>query len=359
MEQFEWGSVFLVTIPLATVALVMALRFVPAHVNETSDAVDNLGGILSVLLVAGLVLAINFAPVPGKGTLVLGLALVALAAAIAFVLRQRRARSPLYDLDVAERRIFWVAACAGLVVFGSLMGAMFIGQQFLQNVLGYSTLDSGLAILPAAMFMVIAAPRSAKLVETRGARFTLLLGYAFCLLGFLAMLLLWKDGISYWKVALGYALVGLGVGFAGTPASHSLTGSVPVKRAGMASGTADLQRDLGGAIMQSILGALLTAGYAAAVSAAVASSPDKAAVTTGIQTELEKSFASAADAAAKYPQYSQAIVAGAKQSFVDGSDWAYLAGIIAIALGAILVFFLFPKREEERLLLTAYRAQDG
>ena len=78
------------------------------------------------------------------------------------------------------------------------------------------------------------------------------------------MLLLWEEDIAYWKVGLGYALVGIGVGFAGTPASHSLTGSVPVDRAGMASGTADLQRDLGGAIMQSILGALLTAGYASA-----------------------------------------------------------------------------------------------
>jgi hypothetical protein len=64
------------------------------------------------------------------------------------------------------------------------------------------------------------------------------------------MLLLWEEHSSYWQVGLGYALVGIGVGFAGTPASHSLTGSVPVQRAGMASGTADLQRDLGGAIMR-------------------------------------------------------------------------------------------------------------
>ena len=88
------------------------------------------------------------------------------------------------------------------------------------------------------------------------------------------MLLLWDEGIPYWKVGLGYAFVGIGVGFAGTPASHSLTGSVPVTRAGMASGTADLQRDLGGAIMQSILGALLTAGYAAAFATAIAGSPN-------------------------------------------------------------------------------------
>ena len=60
-----------------------------------------------------------------------------------FYIRQRRARFPLYDLAVASRRIFWVAALAGIIVFGTLMGAMFIGQQFLQNVLGYSTLDAG------------------------------------------------------------------------------------------------------------------------------------------------------------------------------------------------------------------------
>jgi DHA2 family multidrug resistance protein-like MFS transporter len=198
LESFWWGSVFLVTLPLALASLLLALAFVPAHVNETSDPVDNLGGVLSVLLVAALILAINFAPVPDKGALVGGLAVVAVAAGIAFLIRQRRAPNPLYDLHVAGRRVFWVAACAGIIVFGSLMGAMFVGQQFLQNVLGYSTFHAGLAILPAALFMVLVAPRSAKLVETRGARFTLLTGYLFCLLGFLAMLLLWKESISYW-----------------------------------------------------------------------------------------------------------------------------------------------------------------
>jgi len=283
LEHFDWGSVFLVTLPLAALALYLAWRYVPAHVNETTEPVDNLGGVLSILLVAALVLGINLAPVPGKGALAIGLGIVTLAATAAFVIRQRRARSPLYDLDVARRRVFWVAACAGIIVFGSLMGAMFIGQQFLQNVLDYSTLDSGLAILPAAILMVIVAPRSAKLVEARGARFTLLVGYVFCVLGFLTMLLLWKDNIEYWKVGLGYAFIGIGVGFAGTPASHSLTGSVPVKRAGMASGTADLQRDLGGAIMQSIFGALLTAGYAAAASAAITSSGESAKISENIE----------------------------------------------------------------------------
>jgi DHA2 family multidrug resistance protein-like MFS transporter len=359
LTEFHWGSVFFITLPLAFAALYGAWRYVPSHANETTGPVDNLGGVLSAIAIAALILAINFAPVPNEGTLILVTSIVAVVAGVAFVLRQRRAPAPLYDLKVASRRVFWVAALAGIIVFGSLVGAMFVGQQFLQDVLGYSTLDAGLSILPAAVFMVLIAPRSAKLVDAKGARFTLLVGYACCMLGFLTMLLLWKQGISYWKVGLGYAFIGAGVGFAGTPASHSLTGSVPVSRAGMASGTADLQRDLGGAIMQSIFGALLTAGYAAAVATAIASSPNRARVTSSVEAELEKSFSSAADTASRYPAYAKAIASGAKESFVKGDQWAYTAGIAAVALGAILVFFMFPHKQQEEELLAEYHTLDS
>jgi EmrB/QacA subfamily drug resistance transporter len=357
LEHFYWGSVFLVTLPLAVVAIVMAWRLVPAHVNESTERVDNLGGILSLVLVGALILSINFAPVPNQGTLTIVLALIAVIALVAFFLRQRRASNPLYDLDVAARRTFWVAACAGIIVFGSLMGAAFISQQFLQNVLGYSTLEAGAAFLPAVIFMVLVAPRSAKLVDSRGARFTLLCGYVFLLLAFATMLLVWKEGSSYWEIAIAYAFIGIGVGFAGTPASHSLTSSVPVRRAGMASGTADLQRDLGGAIMQSIFGALLTAGYAAAAGTLVSSSGKD--VTASTQAELTKSFSSAADTASRYPASVQnEIIAGAKTAFLHGDQWAYTAGLVAILLGAVLVFFFFPKKQEEEELLARYHAED-
>jgi hypothetical protein len=269
--------------------------------------------------------------------------------------------NPLYDLDVASRRLFWVAAVGGIIVFGSLMGAMFIGQQYLQNVLGYSALEAGAAILPAVVMMVIAAPRSAKLVGSIGSRDTLLLGYGFCLLGFITMLVFWDTGTNYFFVALAYALVGLGVGFAGTPASNSLTGSVPVKRAGMASGTADLQRDLGGAIMQSILGALLTAGYASAVLTSIsdASPAEQARITDNVQQELTKSFSSAAATAERYPRYTSDIIAAAQQSFVDGQDWAYVAGIVAIIGGGVLIFTMYPKHDDELTLLDEYHRIDG
>jgi MFS transporter, DHA2 family, multidrug resistance protein len=356
LEQFDWGSVFLITLPLAVVAIVMAYLFVPAHVNETTEAVDNLGGVLSLVMVGALILSINFAPVPNETALVLVLGGIALATAVGFYLRQRRASNPLYDLDVAARRIFWVAACAGIIVFGSLMAAAFVSQQYLQNVLDYSTLEAGASILPAALLMVIVAPRSAKLVEARGARFTLLCGYVFLVLAFLSMLLLWKEDTAYWKIAIAYACIGIGVGFAGTPASHSLTGSVPVTRAGMASGTADLQRDLGGAIMQSIFGALLTAGYAAAAGAAIAASDQH--ITDSTQAQLTKSFAGAEDVAEQHPQYADAIISGAQTAFLQGDQWAYTAGIVAVIGGAVLVFFMFPKRDDERRLLASYHDED-
>lgn len=361
LRHFYWGSVFLLTLPLAVLAFVGAVRLVPSHVNETTEPVDNLGGLLSIALVGSLVLAINFAAEPDKGSLALGLAIIALAAVVAFALRQLRAKNPLFDLRVASRRIFWVAALAGIIVFGSLMGAMFIGQQFLQDVLGYSTLAAGAAILPSAALMIVAAPISAKLIGRRGSRITLLAGYVFCLLGFLVMLLFWKDGASYLPVALAYALVGIGVGLAGTPASHSLTGAVPVERAGMASGTADLQRDLGGAVMQSILGALLTAGYAAAIAATIASAPPNVQdqVSTDVEATLQKSFAGAEAVARRYPQYADPIRQAARDSFVKGADEAYLAGIAAIVVGGGLVFFVYPRKQGEWALFQQYARDDA
>jgi hypothetical protein len=206
--------------------------------------------------------------------------------------------------------------------------------------------------------MVLIAPRSATLVDSHGSRFTLLTGYVFVLLGFLTMLLLWRENISYWKVGLGYAFVGTGVGFAGTPASRSLTGAVPVRRVGMASGTADLQRDLGGAVMQSIFGALLTAGYASAFTAEIAASSEARDVSASTQSALTKSFDSAGAIAQQNPQYASQITAAAKSAFLSGDEWAYGAGIAAVLIGFVLVRLLFPAKEHEDQMLADYHAQD-
>ena len=82
-------------------------------------------------------------------------------------------------------------------------------------------------------------------------------------------------------------------------------------------------------------------------------------VSTSVQSQLTKSFSSAANTAAQYPQYSKQIIAAAQSSFIDGADWAYLAGLVAIVLGAAVVFFLFPKHDAEIALLDRYHAEDA
>jgi DHA2 family multidrug resistance protein-like MFS transporter len=357
LEHFAWGSVFFVTLPLVAIALPMAMVFVPGHVNETTEPVDNFGGLLSAIVVGSLIVAINFLPVPHARTAALVLFGVALVGLVIFVLRERRTRVPLYDLEVAARPTFWVAAAAGIIVFGSLMGAAYVSQQFLQNVLHYSTLDAGAAILPAGVFMVLVAPRSAKLVHEGGSRRTLLSGQSLLFLAFLLMLLLWKEGVPYWKVAIPYVFLGIGVGLSGTPSSNSLTGSVPVTRVGMASGTADLQRDLGGALMTSIFGALLTAGYASAMGAAIAQSG--ASVSQSTQAQLQLSYASASNLAAAHPAQANQIIAAAQSSFLKGDQWAYLAAMVAIAIGMFLVFRFFPKKDREEALRASYAGLDS
>ncbi|MDQ1128391.1 MFS transporter [Microbacterium sp. SORGH_AS_0888] len=357
LEVLWWGSAFLLAAPLAAVGLVLVAVVVPSHVAESNDPVDHVGGALSAIAVAALVFGVGVFAAPDQlvpGLVSLGAAVVLV---IAFVWRQRTARYPLYDLAVAGRRLFWVPAVAGMIVFGSLMGAMFIGQQFLQNVLGYDTLEAGLAVVPAALGLLLVAPVSARLLVARGTRFTMLTGYLVVLAGFITTLF-WREQTPYWLIGVGFFVIGGGAAFAMTPASRSLTDATPVRRVGMASATSDLQRDLGGSIMQALLGAILTAGFAHAFSQAIAASGKASEISDEVVRALQASFASALGVAERYPQERDAILHAAQESLVAGAAGAYIVGAVAIAVGAALVAVLLPGHAREQALISGYLAAE-
>ena len=208
LEHFDWGSVFLRHAAAGRGRAVHGgqTRAEPRQ-RDRRDPVDNLGGILSVVMVAALVLAINFAPVPGKGALGAGPGRD----------RARRDRSrsssasgapriPLYDLTSRDGGSSGWRRCAGIIVFGTLMGAMFIGQQFLQNVLGYSTLVAG-AAHPAGRVLMVSG-RAPLGQAGRGPRLPVhpadRLRASACSASS-AMLLLWNEGVRTGWSALGYA----------------------------------------------------------------------------------------------------------------------------------------------------------
>ena len=112
--------------------------------------------------------------------------------------------------------------------------------------------------------------------------------------------------------------------------------------------------------MQSIFGALLAAGYAAAAQAAITASGYSSQISQSVQAQLTKSF-DGAEAIAHEPQFSQyqdQITQAARQSFLHGDQWAYLAGIVAVLVGAAIVFFFFPKHDEEVAMLRRYHDED-
>ena len=129
----------------------------------------------------------------------------------------------------------------------------------------------------------------------------------------------------------------------------------------MGSATNDLQRDLGGAVMQSILGALLTVRYASYFTAAFASLPPSQASKLSDQAaaSIKSSFGGAQEVAKQYPQAdANKLIAAAKDAFTSGSDAAVSAAILFTVAGLILIWLRFPRKAEEPELEAAYHAED-
>ncbi|TAK71075.1 MAG: MFS transporter [Actinomycetota bacterium] len=361
LEHFWWGSVFLLTAPFAALALVLGIFLVPGRTRTDPARVDHLGGVLSVIGVAALVLVIE--RVSGGLTplwlTAFGVALVILAA---FFWRQTRAPHPLVDLTLAKATTFWVAVVAGMITFGSLIGAMFIGQQFTQNVLAMEPLNASLCALPAAAAMVLGAPVAGQLLLRRGGRATFALGLLNVALGFLVMLVTWRPGASVTWVCVGYLFVGLGVGFSATPASRSLMSSLPVRRAGMGSAFLDLTRDLGGSIVQAAMGALLAVAYTGYFTQAFAALPPQQAQQLGSQAAqtIGSSYAGAAEVATGFPQAQAAqIVAAANTAFTEGKSAAIGLALLLTLVALGLVLWRYPRQQQEEAFFASVAAADA
>ncbi len=349
LERFWWGSVFLITVPVVIVVLVVGLLVLPWRAQEESFRIDHRGGVLSVLGVGGLVVAIETVNGGVTATWLVTVA-VAVASLGAFFWWQRRAPRPLVDLALARHRTFWVAFVAGSITFGSLIGAMFIGQQFTQNVLGFTTFAAALVVVPATVCSAIGGQAAGALITRSGSRPSLLLGLVSVALAFTVMLLAWRADTWIGWILAAYGLIGLGVGLAATPASRALMGSVPPARAGMGSGFLDLTRDFGGAVMQAIMGGLLAAAYATRITGDLAALPSDEASQIGASTAeaLTSSYTSAAQVAQQYStSVQEQIIVAASSAFTAGKSWAILVALLLTLGGLVLVWFVFPRRVAE------------
>lgn len=349
LENFDWGAVFLLTVPIAAIDLVLGWWVLPESAGEDATSVDHLGGVLSVIAVAGIVLALQSIATYRWSEVAIAAA-VGIGALVLFVLRQRRAPRPLVDLQSAKVRTFWVAAVAGTVTFGSLMGTMLIGQQFTQNVLGFSALEAATMQLPMPIFMMVGSMIAGRMLGKRGGRFTFAIGLTVLMLAFIWILVFWTQQVPTYHVLIAYFFTGLGVGLSVTPASKALMASLPHSRAGMGSAFTDLTRDFGGSVMNAIMGSALAVAYAASITAVLnnLSPAQSQALGTTATQEILGSFEGAEEVAKQYPpNIGQQIINAASEAFVDGKTWAVGIALVMALAALALVLTAFPRHQQE------------
>lgn len=360
LERFWWGSVFLITVPMAALVLVATLFVIPSKTGESDQKIDNLGGILSVIAVAGLILGIQQLPNGWSATLVISLAISALAFVL-FYLQLRRAPNPLVDLKLASVPTFWVASIAGIISFGSLVAAMFLGTQYTQNVLGFNTLEAALVVLPCSILLMFTAPISARLLLKWGSRFVMAVGMLIIAAGFAIMIFAWVPGAVIPQVAAAYAVLGIGVGLTATPTSRALMASLPQARAGMGSAFNDLNRDFGGAVMQAIMGTALAIGYSNSLHTQAKQVPPEelAQINDQAKSQILNSYESAEVVAKQYPEsLNHTIMNAAEHAFTLGKSVAYLIGLVLTLLAVVLVLWKYPKAKEENAIFEKIENED-
>jgi MFS family permease len=166
LAHFAWGSVFLINVPIALLALALAIRLVPNSLDPNAQRPDLGGALLSIAGIGLLLWAIIEAPVHGwSSPAVIGAGAAGLLLLAGFVAWEAQTSHPMLKLRFFRERSFSAAvACDGLMMFG-LMGAFFALTQFLQFQLGYSALQAGVRMLPAAGGIAVMAPLSPVLIR--------------------------------------------------------------------------------------------------------------------------------------------------------------------------------------------------
>ena len=173
---------------------------------------------------------------------------------------ERRAPSPMLDLELFRNPRFTASSAAISLAFFALFGMIFFLTQYMQMVRGWDALDAGIKTLPVAAGLVFAGPSSTKLTEKLGLRVVVPLGLVF-VAGGMYLISLADATSGYGLIAAALVLLGYGIGTAMAPATDAIMGVLPEAKMSVGSAINDTTRVAGGALGIAVLGSLLASGY--------------------------------------------------------------------------------------------------
>ena len=343
LAHFWWGSVFLINVPIAIVGLTSAVPVVPNSKNPVAERPDPRGAALSIAGLGLVLWAIIEVPTRGwSSAMVLCAGTGGLVLLAGFVAWERASSHPMLSLRFFRSSRFSAAIGSnGLLMFG-LMGALFVLTQFMQFELGYTPLQAGVRVLPAAGAIAVVAPLSSVLIRRLGAKITVTAGLLVVAAGLLEV-----SGAStsttYSGAVAGMTMLGVGAGLVLPSATGSVMGSLPSEHTGVGSATNGTLVQVGGALGVAVVGSVLSTRYQHRMTSTL--TPYH--VPHEIKQTILGSLGSALEVAAQVGGAAGAALAHlARSAFVSGMDLGLQAAAIVALAGALLALLALPSRPE-------------
>ena len=263
----DWGSVFLINVPIVIVGIIAIARVVPESRNPEPRRLDIPGLLLSIVGLTALIYGIIHAS-ETKSWLefsVLGPIAAGVAILATFLYLEHRSDHPSFDVSLFKNRGYAISLAAVSLAFFALSGITFSLPFYLQVLRGYDTLTAGLCFVPFAVGQLLAAPRSASTVARFGYRPVMTAGLALVAVSLAALAFVSID-TPMWILLISFFAFGLGMGNVIAPASTVMQNVLPLARAGAGSAVQNTVRQVGGALGVAIVGTVLATQYAANLS---------------------------------------------------------------------------------------------
>lgn len=354
LEDHAWGSTFLINVPIAVVAVIGALVLVPPSKAANAGRIDYVGGLLSIVSVGSLVYAIIEGPHFGWGTGPVAAAVVAGVGLPAFVLWELRHPHPMLDVRRFAQRPFSGSMLAVLFFFFGTFGAIYYSTQFLQFVLGYGALETGVRLLPLAGAVFVGAAATGRLTPKLGMKAMVVAGMV---IGTVGVLLLTRidTGSTYADFLAPMMMLGVAIGLSVSPATDTIMGSFPESELGVGGGANDTALELGGSLGIAVLGSLLATAYKDRLTDLVggqlpASAMETAKDSVGGGLAVAEQIAKAPSAG---PEQAQALIDAVHEAFAHGVAHTSLIGGIIMAAGTMIVLAVLPGRKAAKRDQTA------
>jgi EmrB/QacA subfamily drug resistance transporter len=258
-ELLSWNWIFFVNVPVGILALVLAPFLIDESRDATAESYDIPGAVLVTSSLVTLVYAITQANHFGWGSATtIGLFAAAAALMAGFLGWEARAKDPLMPFSIFRLRTLVGANIAGFILGTALFGMFLMLTLYMQQVLGYSAMQTGVAYLAVAGSAIVTSGIAAQLVNRVGVKPVLIVGMT-ALTGGLVWFTQVSIGGSYWVDLLpGFLMVAVGLGFSFVPISIAALAGVQPAEAGLASGLLNTSQQIGGALGIAALSAIAT-----------------------------------------------------------------------------------------------------